>query len=114
QLLKMHLGYGSYAMLMSATLGSTARIGWLARSPRESVSPTLAEAVAAPYPAIWGRTGCRPVADAQRQSKRVRMRLGNGWSAGEAASRAIDAARQGAKVLLLRNTVKAALDTFAA
>jgi hypothetical protein len=55
RLLDAHLSIGGYAMLMSATLGSTARAEWL-----DQKQPGFEEAVAAPYPAVWTSNGRAP------------------------------------------------------
>lgn len=113
-LLKTHLSRGGYAMLMSATLGSVARVRWL-NQQQHPAAPPFDEAASTPYPAIWGirrQEPCTPRSDGR--AKRVAMHLAPSWSPEEAASRAIDAARAGAKVLVVRNTVAAALATFRA
>lgn len=113
-LLKMHLARGGHAMLMSATLGAEARTKWLALRPRGLKLPSLEDAVSTPYPAVWGhRHGLSPTGKVE-QAKPVLMELVRGWSAQDAAGRAIAAAGRGAKVLVIRNTVKAAVETFAA
>lgn len=113
-LLSLHLERGGHAMLMSATLGSSARARWL--GGRRAAVPGLAEAIAAPYPAVWGSNeGCHAVKMREEdREKRVHMTLAAGWEAAEAARHAITAARQGARVLVIRNTVKAALESFEA
>ncbi len=110
-LLKMHLGRGGYAMLMSATLGSVARVKWLGRK----TVPSFAEAAAAPYPAIWGKAEerARGVRGSESQ-KTVAMELAPTMAAADAARRAIAAARQGARVLVIRNTVASAVATWEA
>jgi CRISPR-associated endonuclease/helicase Cas3 len=115
-LLTMHLGIGGHAMLMSATLGAEARTVWLGRNRNERlVTPSFGDAVAAPYPAVWGREqGCRSADDSSGRKKTVAMELVPVWTAHEAASRAIAAATAGAKVLVIRNTVGMATETFAA
>jgi len=114
-LLKMHLGRGGHAMLMSATLGAEARATWLGTDRKGRKVPTLQDAIAAPYPAVWGRRdGVRDAKQAGQPGKEVAMTLMAGWAAEIAASRAIEAARQGAKILVIRNTVRAAQDTFGA
>lgn len=119
-LLSLHLGRGGHAMLMSATLGSTARARWLAGRKRErkiqDSMPGLAEAIAAPYPAVWSvNQGCRAVeARAGDREKQVHMSLADGWNGADAARHALAAARDGARVLVIRNTVTAALESFAA
>jgi CRISPR-associated endonuclease/helicase Cas3 len=52
-LLRTHIGRGGYAMLMSATLGSVARVKWLTQR-RRAVEPSFDEAVTTPCPAVWG------------------------------------------------------------
>ena len=48
RLLDSHLACGGFAMLMSATLGSKARIRWT-----EEAQPDLVAAIESPFPAIW-------------------------------------------------------------
>lgn len=111
-LLNLHLGRGGYALLMSATLGSSARTKWLKGPWGEP--PSFEEACTAPYPAIWGCTGVLRSIAGGEGSKVVSMTLASSWTAQEAAERAVEAANAGAKVLLIRNTVTAALETFEA
>lgn len=114
-LLKMHLERGGHAMLMSATLGAQARVTWLGTDRKSRKVPKFQDAVAAPYPVVWGRRdGVRAVDRAGQRSKEIAMTLMDGWAAEIAASRAIEAARQGAKVLVVRNTVRAVQETFEA
>lgn len=109
-LLRTHLGRGGHAMLMSATLGSIARARWLDRP-----QPSLAAAIAAPYPAVWEKAADRPrsapVTDRQKQ---VAMTLVPTMAAAEAARCAIEEAQAGARVLIIRNTVAATVRTFEA
>ena len=110
-LLRIHLNRGGHAMLMSATLGSVARSKWLSQKK----GPTFEEAVAAPYPAVWRKASPEPLfADGSQPQKSVFMSLVPTMDAPPAAQRAILAARAGARVLVVRNTVKAAVATFAA
>jgi CRISPR-associated endonuclease/helicase Cas3 len=112
-LLKMHLGRGGFAMLMSATLGASARTMWLSPKAHRAPLPSFDAAVDAPYPAIWGRiNGVRAVGHDGQHRKRVAMELMHSWTGETAASRAIEAAEGGATVLVIRNTVQAALETF--
>ncbi|MFN3459375.1 MAG: CRISPR-associated helicase Cas3' [Oceanibaculum sp.] len=113
-LLSLHLGRGGHAMLMSATLGSLARARWL--GGKRAQVPSLAEAIAAPYPTVWGvEEGCRAVEACEGdRGKQVHMSLADGWNGSDAARNAIAAARDGARVLVIRNTVKAALECFEA
>ena len=108
RLLKGHLAVGGYAMLMSATLGSRARTRWTG-----GASPDFAEACATPYPAVW--TGGEPMARAVQGNgypKTVTLRSVPTMCAAETAQRAIACARQGARVLIVRNTVDAAIETW--
>ena len=110
-LLRMHLGRGGYAMLMSATLGSVARTKWLGRKQR----PSFEEAVTAPYPAVWGKSEAAPrECGAQERQKTVAMTLVPTMAAQATARIAVEAARDGARVLVIRNTVAAAVETFEA
>ncbi len=118
-LLKAHLGWGGHATLMSATLGSVARAKWLGL---ENVLGFPA-ALATPYPAVWvkGESGARaavPQASEKRcgsmEQKQVSMSLVETMAADAAAMRAVAAARCGARVLVIRNTVTAAVDTWVA
>ena len=108
-LLRMHLGRRGHAMLMSATLGSVARAKWLEQTP----PPSYASAVAEPYPAVWanGRRAPSSSMSFVRQ-KQVAMTLLSGMAAEVAAAEAIQAARAGARVLIIRNTVSAAVMTY--
>lgn len=66
--------------------------------------------MAAPYPAIWTNSGVRGASGAG--SKQVALTLTPTMSAESAAVRAVSAAREGARVLLIRNTVSAAVETW--
>ena len=110
-LLRMHLGRGGHAMLMSATLGSVARTKWL----KDPTLPTFEAAVAAPYPAVWGRAATvQQHSDHRAPNKTVSMTLIRTMAADNAAALAVDAARSGARVLVVRNTVDAAVAVFRA
>lgn len=117
--LAAHLGAGGHALLMSATLGGSARRRWLC-GRRSTVS--RGEALAAPYPPLScaaaegkARTERTLSLPSDARAKRVAI------SArpliddpGAVAAKAVEAARAGAKVLVIRNTVDLALTTFAA
>lgn len=108
ELLHGHLAAGGQAMLMSATLGSRARSRFLNQPP-----PDLQTAIAAPYPALWSLGATHPAASADVGGrKEVRMARIPTMDAGETAARAIALARQGARVLVIRNTVTQAVATF--
>jgi CRISPR-associated helicase, Cas3 family len=117
-LLKAHLNNGGQALLLSATLGSSARNRYLALAPSakrpQTRSMTFEAACAVPYPAISDQKQTRVVA-ATGNNKTV------AWTAydiidspDKIANMAISAAKLGAKVLVIRNTVPAAIATFAA
>jgi len=117
-LLEGHLQAGGYAMLMSATLAAEVR-GQLCR-PRSSDFETLDESVdqacAAPYPALTEVYGhdivTKPIGFTSYE-KEVSVCLEPCMdNAPEVAARAITYARQGAAVLVIRNTVTAAQQVF--
>lgn len=119
QLLKAHLNCGGHAVLLSATLGSSARSRYLALSAEGRTSSLPAAmpfdiACQVPYPAISDRSSLRAVAGTG-QSKRVRWSTRDIIDSPEKiAELALSAAAQGAKVLIVRNTVPAAIATLAA
>ena len=116
-LLDAHLGAGGYALLMSATLGSAARRSLLSRGQQRMSGdlPTPAEAEDVPYPAIVtsgpsGEVVTRVEGSAGGKSVTVNARPAMRDFA-EVARRALSAARDGAKVLVVRNTVGFAIET---
>ena len=119
-LLEAHVGGGGYALLMSATLGSVARRRWLFRPRRESQLPpiSLLDAIDTGYPAISFRDPDGEVvlpSGENHQDKTVRIdALPAMHDFLSVAERALDAARAGAKVLLIRNTVPYAVQTHRA
>jgi CRISPR-associated endonuclease/helicase Cas3 len=111
RLLDAHRGIGGYAMLMSATLGSVARAKWL-----DQPQPDLTTAAATPYPAVWTERGPAPRCpdEPPLRPKQVVMEALGSMSAEATAIRALEAARRGARVLVIRNTVERAIATLAA
>ena len=108
QLLDGHLEAGGYAMLMSATLGARARVRWT-----EEIMPSVEEAIAAPYPAVWVAGENKPCAAMDSgQPKTVYLETVSTMEPGETAKRAVAAAAQGARVLVIRNTVSKAVATW--
>ncbi len=113
-----HLALGGHVLLMSATLGSEASSKLLSRSRRHD-TPSLRDAEATPYPALTlsDGTGKSEVSaiPATGAPKSVAMTtaaiLGE---PGVIARSAIRAAQDGAKVLVIRNTVASAQAVFAA
>lgn len=119
KLLQSHLKTGGQSMLLSATLGSTARTRYLSiGQSKKQAPPSLADACAAPYPAVSFRNASgihlQPVAG-NPQHKTVY------WETLDAmddpvriATLAAEAAAQGARVLVVRNTVPASVATLKA
>jgi len=108
-ILRDHLAIGGHAFLMSATLGAVARSVWLS-----SPLPSLPEAEAEAYPVVWTPDTKVPVVREAGRRKEVTVNAHPGWSAQDAAGLALDAARAGARVLVIRNTVDRARETWTA
>ena len=115
-LLDAHLDAGGYALLMSATLGSVARRQWLSAArltPNDA--PPLDEAILSAYPAVsvMGPDGENMAAAGEnRQEKSVTVSsepLIHDFA--QVAELSLRAARDGAKVLVIRNTVSNAVET---
>ena len=116
-LLRDHVQLGGFALLMSATLGSSARTAFTATTNRFN-SPSASDAERIPYPAVTmaGRGTPATVAiERTAPPKTVAMQL-EPWLANSAqiAQLALAEAEQGARVLVIRNTVKTAGDVFSA
>ena len=107
-LLRAHLEAGGFAVLMSATLGSAARCRWLGQEN----SPPLREAIdETPYPAVSTPEGIT-AAGKNGYAKTVAIAARATMSDfSDTARRALQAARAGAKVLVIRNTVGYAVQT---
>lgn len=113
-LLKAHLNAGGRALLLSATLGSSASYRYRKLVAPQVPVPTLTQAIDAPYPAITDGSTTHEIPDAG-QKKTVHWRVFDCIDQpSTVAELAISAAQQGAKVLVIRNTVPAALATFRA
>ena len=113
--LSHHLAAGGHALLMSATLGSATRDRLFALVEKTDATP-YEHARREPYPAVWqaARGAARSVVDVGEagRAKTVRFELEPAMESPErAAGLALDAARRGARVIVLRNTVKGALET---
>ena len=116
RLLKTHLNNGGHALLLSATLGSSARTRYLALPKKGRSAPlkrlTFDAACKTPYPAISDNLHIRAVAGIG-QTKQVSWITRDLIDAPEQiAKMALDAAELGAKVLIIRNTVPAAIATL--
>ncbi|MDE0039675.1 MAG: CRISPR-associated helicase Cas3' [Gammaproteobacteria bacterium] len=106
-----HLAVGGYVLLMSATLGAIGRATW-----HNEPVPPFADAKAAPYPAVWvrGESAPRVPKSTGTRAKEVRPQIVPTMAPERAARIARDAAQAGARVLLIRNTVQAAVETWQA
>ncbi|GIT93247.1 CRISPR-associated helicase/endonuclease Cas3 [Jannaschia pagri] len=104
-----HVALGGHALPMSATLGSGQRAAWLGQD-----TPTREAAEAAPYPTIWHDAArSEPLCpDADTRRKTVHPIPVPTMDPAEAARRAIEAAACGARVLVIRNTVDSAVETW--
>lgn len=117
-LLRAHLATGGHAVLLSATLGSVARARYqatLGSKHNEIELPSLATARLIAYPAI--SFGARPpeAITGSERHKCVHWRAEPVIESPESiAKRALEAATQGARVLVIRNTVPNAVATLRA
>lgn len=119
KLLHAHIKAGGHVILLSATLGAMARTRYLnIGNQKKHVPPSLADACAAAYPALSFRdsTGIHlhPVAG-NPQHKTVYWETLDAMDDPTRISMlAAQAAAQGARVLVVRNTVPAAVATLKA
>ena len=115
-LLDAHIELGGHALLMSATLGSSARTRFIAGTSRRDYGLTLKEAEQYPYPVMTLARGGKlvsPVHQSARHDKHVKVIVHRSMTCpGEIAVLAADEAERGAKVLIIRNTVGAAQEVF--
>ena len=108
ELVRDHTDKGGYTIMMSATLGEVARSEWMGTSLM-----TLKEAADVPYPSVQTKGNQPERADENKAGKRVRMEvLKTDEGAAAAAGIALKAARDGAKVMIIRNTVRQAIATL--
>lgn len=115
-LLDAHRAAGGCALLMSATLGSASRQRWLAgNAANAGAAMPLSTAIAADYPAISWTSGDGARMDATGDNDQAKTVAMEAWAAMQdfepLAARALAAARRGAKVLVIRNTVGYARST---
>lgn len=111
QVLAWHVRAGGHALLLSATLGGELRARLLAPGSRRVASPMLAEAVAVPYPLFSTPAGAVAVLADGSPKVVVVEAVGAIDDPLSVARLAAAAARAGAKVLIVRNTVAACLAT---
>jgi len=119
KLLQAHLKAGGQAMLLSATLGSSACTRYLSiGQSKKQAPPSLADACAAPYPAVSFRNASgmhlQPVAGNPHHKTVYWETLDAMDDPVRIATLAAQAAAQGARVLVVRNTVPAAVATLKA
>lgn len=118
-LLRAHVACGGQALLLSATLGAVARTRYLSiGAPGAQAPPTLAQAQALAYPAISHRSASGPrlqAVEGNPRQKTVHWKTLDCIAEPERiAALAVEAATQGARVLVVRNTVPAAIATLQA
>lgn len=107
-LLDHHLGIGGRAMLLSATLGARARHRYATKGTRsEPLLPDLDTAQTTPYPAITLADGTtRAVGSRLGEAKKVRFEdLALAFKPEAVADPLIEALNEGARVLVVINTV---------
>lgn len=107
--LRNHVALGGHALLLSATLGADARVRLLDLTGL-TPPPPLAEAEATPYPALWGSASGLIAIPGSKREKRVTIEPAPIIGDPDAiAARAVEAARAGASVLVVRNSVNGAV-----
>ncbi|MGE0521234.1 MAG: CRISPR-associated helicase Cas3' [Candidatus Binatia bacterium] len=111
-----HLAAGGHALLMSATLGASARMRLLARSTAKAAVQSVEAEIDVPYPLLSVRVGARApstIAVQSHDADKVVLHTLRPWmaDAGSIATAALAAAQRGAGVLVLRNTVADCLAT---
>ncbi len=116
-LLRAHVTCGGQALLLSATLGAVARTRYLAIGQRSlPTPPTLTQAQALAYPAISHRSASGPqlqAVEGNPRQKTVHWQTLDCIDVPERiAALAVEAAARGARVLVVRNTVPAAMATL--
>ncbi len=108
--LDAHLNAGGLALLMSATLGSTA-MHRLLRKGQKTLAPILDEAIGAPYPALSTLSGMS-LAGQNDRSKDVAIRSEPQMQDfGVVAARVLEAMNTIPRVLVVRNTGNFAIQT---
>lgn len=109
-LLRFHRKAGGHALLLSATLGASARAALL----DDDDPPPLADAIAAPYPALSSDGHPAPVTQIwEGKAKAVSLETSHAIAdPASIATLALQAAERGAKVLVIRNLRREAIDVF--
>lgn len=111
-----HLAVGGHAFLMSATLGSVARVD-LTSASRQTRLPAQSEAERCPYPALTLGGGespavIKPIEDSGIQKSVSVSAAPILADPDRIADEALSRARDGAKVLVVRNTVRSAVQVY--
>ena len=108
-LVRNHVLKGGHVLMMSATLGAVARANYLSQQ-----APALSSAKNVEYPCISTEGDFLPVSCGEYQ-KVVHLRPHPLGDTPESVARlALDAQQSGAKVLVIRNTVAQAVNTYEA
>lgn len=112
-LLAQHRAAGGHALLMSATLGTAARYRLMGKSQRDVRDlPGADELADQPYPALHAlNASVPPLPPPAGPGKRVAVECLDEADNATLARHAIEAARQGARVLVIRNRVDDAVET---
>lgn len=116
RLLQNHLGSGGYAMLLSATLGSSARTSLVDPGRRNLRHPVLSEAISDPYPLVTVRGGRQMPTVHSGKTKEVEfdvLPLANSLDQ-VLDKEVIPALKAGARILIVMNTVERAVRLFKA
>ena len=111
--LRDHLAVGGHAVLLSATLGSDARRRIVKKAFPAAAAKPLQDGEQAPYPCLWAVSeadqSCSGVTPPERE-KSVRIIMGPAPDENDLiAKKALEAARAGARVLVIRNSVRSAV-----
>lgn len=114
-LLKHHLSVGGSAMLLSATLGTTAMHNYLELTSKSSQTPSFSQAIKAPFPALTAANGTMLSTDpGSTLNKSIAITVVPlGMNPSEIIdAQVLSALKAGAKVLVILNTVNRAIDLF--
>lgn len=112
--LARHVAAGGHSLLLSATLGAETRASLVDPAARHRSGTSLTEALDAPYPGLTYRGSHAAVRGilSDGRERRVAVTGRSLMSDSDAIARcAFDAARRGAKALVIRNTVADCLAT---
>lgn len=113
RLLRAHLGCGGHALLLSATLGSSARTRYLGLDQdTQPATPCFQTACAAPYPVVSDGAIMHAMPSTTHPKTVSWTLLEHIDDPEKIAGLAVKAAAEGAKILIVRNTVPAALAVF--